>query len=179
MGRAACGPSLDYYAFGSLSMASPFDGLQMPRNLVCEFFSVFSRFEFTLKKAGFVSANRGRRAAPDWSRYCKQIGANLSTDGNEGLAKAIRDLIADPPQVQIAKGNTAIWNSVPLRGNSDVERALDATQRVRNNLFHGGKHTPHSPAGRDETLVRAALVVLHACLSVDDDFRAIYEQTDF
>lgn len=160
-------------------MLSPFDGLQIPRDLVCEFFAVFSRFEFTLNESGFVSANRYGRATPNWSRYCEKISAALSPNGNEPLAAAIDDLISDPPQVQIAQGNTTIWQAVPLRGNTEIELALDATQRVRNNLFHGGKHTPHSPPGRDERLVRAALVVLHACLSVGGDFKAIYEQTAF
>lgn len=160
-------------------MPSPFDGLQMPRDLACEFFAVFSRFEFTLKEFGFVSANRHGRATTNWSRYCEQISAVLPLNGNEALATAIYDLVTDPPQVQIAHGNEAIWQVVPLRGNTDIERALDATQRVRNNLFHGGKHTPHSPPGRDARLVCAALIVLHACLDVGGDFVAIYKQTRF
>ena len=79
----------------------------------------------------------------------------------------------------MAHGKEVSWLAAPLRGKTDIERALDAIQRVRNNLFHGGKHTCQSAPERDEGLVRAALVVLHACRSVGGNFNDIYEQTEF
>jgi hypothetical protein len=60
-----------------------------------------------------------------------------------------------------------------------VAKFFDAICRVRNNLFHGGKHTPHSPEGRDEKLVWCALTVLVAYLEQDDEMRDNFEQTDF
>jgi hypothetical protein len=156
-------------------MTSPFDGLQVPRELVCEFFAVFSRFEYTLKESHFVKHQYGR-ATPDWGKYAQSVAGRISADNNAELEQAIRYLIDDPPQVQIVQGGAAVWQPAPLRKGTEIERALEATQRVRNNLFHGGKHTSQSPAGRDKKLLRAALVVLNGCLSADDKFRATYEQ---
>mgnify|MGYP001585416829 CR=1 FL=1 len=155
---------------------SPFDGLRIPRDLLCEFFAVFSRFEFTLKEQGFMYVNRNGRAAPDWCGFAASAAASLNVDAGSDLAHAIDYLNNDPPQVQVSAQG---WSRLPLRGSTAIERAIDAIQRVRNNLFHGGKHTPHSPEGRDEKLVRLSLLVLNACLMQDENLRTTYEQTNF
>ncbi len=55
----------------AMIVRSPFEGLRIPRELVCEFFAVFSRLEFTLKEEGFVQRGR-ERAYPDWNRFAKE-----------------------------------------------------------------------------------------------------------
>lgn len=154
---------------------SPFDGLQMPAQLACEFFAVFSRYEFALKESGYYYVNRRGRAAADWDRYFVHANATIRADADPELFEAVQYLIVEPPQVQVAP---AEWDqNVPLRGGPGIiGTALDAAGRVRNNLFHGGKHTPHSPAGRDERLVRSALCLLRACLRQDPQLAAAYEQ---
>ncbi|HDS1558914.1 TPA: hypothetical protein QEL11_002799 [Stenotrophomonas maltophilia] len=154
---------------------SPLDGLQMPAQLACEFFAVFSRFEFALKDSGYYYVNRRGRAAADWDRYFLHANDTVRTDADPDLFEAVQYLTDEPPQVQVAP---AQWNpNVPLRGGPGIiGTALDATGRVRNNLFHGGKHTPHSPPGRDEKLVRSALCLLRACLKQDQQLAAAYEQ---
>ena len=159
-----------------MATMSPFDGLRIPRDLICEFFAVFSRFEFTLKESGFMCVNRNGHAAPDWRGFAASAVASLNVDAGSDLAHAIDYLNNDPPQVQVSAQG---WSRLPLRGSTAIERAIDAIQRVRNNLFHGGKHTPHSPNGRDEKLVRLSLLVLNACLMQDENLRITYEQTNF
>lgn len=154
---------------------SPLDGLQMPAQLACEFFAVFSRFEFALKDSGYYYVNRYGRAAANWDRYFSHANATVRADADPELSEAVQYLLAEPPQVQVAP---AQWDeNVPLRGGPGaIGTALDAACRVRNNLFHGGKHTPHSPPGRDEKLVRSALCLLRACLKHDLHLAAAYEQ---
>jgi len=153
---------------------SPFDSLQMPRELACEFFAMFSRFEFALKECGFLYVNRFGRAAPDWDGYSKHAAVHIKVDNDSELAEAIRYLNKEPPQIQVS---ATVWDAtIGLRGPEPIGTALDAVQRVRNNLFHGGKHTPHSPPGRDEKLVRFALCVLGSCLSQDHRLCEAYEQ---
>src|SRR5690606_6175455 len=136
-----------------MSIPSPLHALKMPPDLACEFFAVFSRFEFALQEAGYVYIHRGR-AAPDWHGFADV--AVLQVPAGSDLAQAVDLLNQEPPQVQVSAHR---WEPMPLRGATPVATAIDAAQRVRHNLFHGGKHTPHSPAGRDEALVRAAMVV--------------------
>ena len=154
-------------------MISPFDTLPLDRALVCEFFAVFSRFEYALKATGFCKT--GQFAAPDWSRFQKCIGANLSGCDDHEVVNAIQFLIAHPPQVQKVEGGRVVFRPVDLRGNNDGKRAIEAARRVRNNLFHGGKHTPHSPRERDEKLISCSLLVLQACLKLHPDLHAEFE----
>jgi hypothetical protein len=158
-----------------MAIASPFDGLQIPGELVCEFFAAFSRFEFTLKETGFLRVVNGR-AMPAWRQFGTSVSNSLSVAAGSDLELAVRYLANEPPQVQIGREN---WTNAPLHGKTQVAQALDAVNRVRNNLFHGGKHTPHSPPGRDERLIRAALTLLYECLAQDDSLRNVYEQNQF
>jgi len=152
-------------------LPSPFDSLQMPPALASEFFAVISRFEYAMKESGYLYVNRFGRAAPDWERFAADApGLVHATPGSE-LSQAIDFLNREPPQVQTGEHQ---WQAVPLRGAAPISTALDAAQRVRNNLFHGGKHTPHSPPGRDEALVRAALTLLLACASQCPVLQAAY-----
>jgi hypothetical protein len=158
-----------------MTVRSPFDGLRIPRELVCEFFAIFARLEFALKEEGFIQQGR-KRAYPDWDRFAKEAVAFLHILPGSGAAAAVEYLNSNPPEVQTA---TLTWEKAPLAGDAPVERALHAVTRVRNNLFHGGKHTPHSPEGRDEKLVVCSLQLMYACLEQNGRLRATFEQTDF
>lgn len=153
-------------------MRSPFDGLRMPRDLACEFFALFSRFEFALKELERYRRDQNGMAAPAWRAFGDAAGHRVRIALDSTLATAINTLTVRPPQVQLANGD---WADQRLVGNTVIAQAIDASVRVRNNLFHGGKHSPHSPEGRDEELVRAALVVLKACLEADNELANLFD----
>jgi hypothetical protein len=44
------------------------DSFRIDKGLVLEFFGVFSRFEYALKRAGFATGNE-RRVGPDWDCF--------------------------------------------------------------------------------------------------------------
>ena len=154
-----------------MKFPSPLHSLQMPPDLACEFFAVFSRLEYAMKESGYMRINRFNRAVPDWDRLAASAPNHFQVIPGSELSEAIDFLNNEPPQVQTAAQQ---WQVVPLRGIAPVSTALDAAQRVRNNLFHGGKHTPHSPPGRDEALVRASLTLLLACVSQIPGLEAAY-----
>ena len=156
-------------------MTSPFENLPLDRTLVCEFFAIFSRFEYALKATDFCVAGRSGAAMPDWRAFRELIGANLSSCDDIEVMSAIQFLITYPPQVQKAEEGRAVFRAVDLQGNNDGERAIEAAQRVRNNLFHGGKHTPNSPPERDEKLIRCSRLVLQACLKFRPGLHAEFE----
>ncbi len=156
-----------------MPLMSPFEGLQMPAELACEFFATFSRFEFALKEEGYVRIRYGR-ASPDWKRFAREIGVvPLDLTAWRG---DIDLLLAAPPEVQT---DAQRWEATPLDQAPALAQAIEAAQRVRNNLFHGGKHSPQPVKGRDEALVRAALHVLHACLDAKPSLRDTYNQHEF
>lgn len=158
-----------------MKIVSPFEGLQLPESLACEFFAVFSRFEFTLKESGFIRKDQ-QRVEPAWWSFAERVSGYLCIKPNSELWEAVQYLTSEIPQVQISQDE---WSPIPLHGKTQIENSIDAVIRVRNNLFHGGKHTPHSPPGRDEKLVCSSLAVLYACLEQNDKLRQIYEQNVF
>lgn len=158
-----------------MTVRSPLDGLRIPRELVCDFFATFSRLEFALKELGFVRKGPDR-AYPDWDRFAREAAPSVRLVDGSDMATAVQYLTAEPPQVQTAH---LTWEHAALAGQTPIEQALHAVTRVRNNLFHGGKHTPHSPEGRDEKLVRASLHLMYAILEQNERLRAVFEQTEF
>ena len=163
----------------NLDLDLPFRQLRLSRELVCEFFGAFSRFEFALKESGFYRPNRYDRAMPDWERFAQERASRLAPREGSELQAVLQVLLDQPAQVQVVDGHAIRWVHVALRGDSEGERAVDAVQRVRNNLFHGGKHSPQSDPVRDESLLRSALDILDALLQLDDEVRFNYENAAF
>lgn len=140
-----------------MPLRDPFEDLAVPRELVMDFFGCFCRCEYAMKETSYRREEHGGWAAPAWQRLANDAGGWLAVTPGSALEAAIHTLISEPPLLQSFSGG---WLAAPLRGASPVANAIDAAQRVRNNLFHGGKHTPEARPGRDEELVRAALTLL-------------------
>jgi len=154
-------------------MKSPFDDLEIDKALVCEFFATFMRFEYAMKETSYCSAGAYDIARPDWKKFKSDFG-DLVVEG-DGCSKDIAYLVEKPPEIQQYVDGRLRFSAVPLDGDSFGARAIEAAKRVRNNLFHGGKHTRYSPPERDERLIRAALSVLEICLEHDPALRAEFE----
>lgn len=154
-------------------MKSPFEDLQIDPGLVCEFFAAFARFEYAMKATRYCDGDRHGNARPDWVTLKSELGEAISLD--EAAQGAIVYLLAEPPMIQKLVDDRAEFRGEPLAGDNQGAQAIEAAKRVRNNLFHGGKHTPHSPPERDTELVCTALTILQACLSADSDLNAEFE----
>lgn len=155
-------------------MRSPFEDLQIDRALVSEFFAVFARFEYAMKASHYCAADRWNNAIPNWRALKQDLAPALEQAPCDDLRSAMAFLINAPPLVQKWVDGHPQFQEVPLAENSDGANALEAAKRVRNNLFHGGKHTPHSPPDRDAQLVKAALCVLQHCLKLNQDLASEY-----
>lgn len=154
-------------------MKSPFEDLQIDPGLVCEFFAAFARFEYAMKATRYCDGDRHGNARPDWVTLKSNLGDAICHD--EAAQDAIDYLLAEPPMIQKLLAHRAEFRDQPLDGNNRGAQAIEAAKRVRNNLFHGGKHTPHSPPERDTKLVSAALTILQACLSADHGLNGEFE----
>lgn len=153
-----------------MDIPSPFEGLDINRELVCEFFATFSRVEYSLKEMKYVRNVHGV-VSPAWWRFAQDMSDRVDISASSELEKSIGYLCAEPPMVQVSAQE---WQSRDLHGETDIERSIDATCRVRNNLFHGGKYTPHSPPGRDQRLVESAQLVLLTCVKSCGKLHEIY-----
>ena len=134
-------------------------------------FVTYSRFEFALKEAGFVGGADGDIASANWSKFArrKEFGDVLqAVSGDQDVA----DLIADPPKVQLRRGNSFEWASQFDSPITSVDQLFLAVKAVRDNLFHGGKAGENK---RDDSLCRAGVVVIHACLNRHQRVRDAFE----
>src|SRR5262245_45378205 len=93
---------------------SPFDGLQIPREIVCEFFAVFARLEFTMKEDRIVEKGKPY-ASPDWNRFAALVAGWLKVEPGSDLEAAVAYLNSDPPQVQ---NRSLDWEQKPLAGRT-------------------------------------------------------------
>jgi len=156
-------------------MKSPFEELQIDPDLVCEFFAVFSRFEYAMKATRYCGRDRHMNAVPDWKSLMTDVGETFSQYHGDECGNLIEYLLTEPPQVQKVVDGQPRFVSAPLEGETVGAKAIEAAKRVRNNLFHGGKHTAHSPPERDTQLVKGALAVLELCLAADGELNSEFE----
>ena len=152
------------------------DNLKISRDLLLQFFLVFSRFEYALKNSGFVQAGRSRQTAPsapsaepNWNAFAHSI-ANLFTKGhNTDLNQACEYFLINPPMRQVLINGNVMWDTTePDLSLGETERLLLLVRRVRNNLFHGGKFSNEAfeDTDRQERLLKGSLLVLKECLRV-------------
>lgn len=148
------------------------------KELVIEFFSVFSRFEHAMKCGNFSKrSQRGDWIDPDWIKLCSSIGVELLSINVPILQESIQYLANTPPKKQ--KSSYSWENSnFPNELTNIGSKALWSAKNVRNNLFHGGKYFAIDKE-RDENLIRYALIVIKTCLLLDNSLREWYEIPPF
>ena len=156
-------------------MPSPFDGIRVPKELVCDFFALFSRFEFALKDIGYTRQGR-IPIEPAWHSFAQHMAGEMAVEHESELSKAIGYLVGEPPMIQVGPQR---WDHSALHGATEIEQAIDAARRVRHNLFHGGKHSPHSPDGRDTSLIEASSALLRECLSQNEPLNDSFHEQLF
>ena len=147
------------------------------RDLVYKFFVLFMRFEFALKRAGFLkNGTPGAPAMADWKSYAETLRGRLGTHSSD-VMNACKELFAHPPGEQIMTDDLQLgWRAVSHRTEDSEEwRVLRLVKTVRNNLFHGGKYAdpsgPVAEPARDGALLRACVSILEACLDLSPQLR--------
>lgn len=158
--------------------ASVLDLLQIERELVLEFFALFSRFEYALKRTGRLVRNNPKATA-DWDSFANDLRGTFGGVADQTFQDALTFLAAAPPKTQIVDGNDLDWRDTPRTQNEhDEGYTLRLVRVIRNNLFHGGKFPmrPVADPARDKELLEAAIVVLNQCLRLNDRVRQAFEE---
>ncbi len=154
------------------------------RALLLEFFLSFARFEYALKNTGFYVRHRSRQglptqAEPDWDRFAVSLRTVFDSRRTPSLSQAFDYLTQSPPNKQVIVNGAPAWET-PTRDPSvsDVEFALRMVRCVRNNLFHGGKHTNevHEAPQRTTELLQSALTILGECLALSPSQRQFFDE---
>lgn len=159
-------------------MNDPFRHLHMAPERACKFLAVFSRMEYALKATLRYAKQRDSRVEANWDQFAKDIDAQFQATADPALTAARDYLLARPPRKQILRdGALAFVDTAADPQHGQTERLLLMVRRVRNNLFHGGKHYPNGEqeAGRNDLLVSHSLTVLEHCVALNEDVRQRYE----
>lgn len=107
--------------------------------LAFEFFFGFSRFEFALKENGYLERqNEGAQAKAGWSKFEGEFQEEYA------ISAAGSRLLELAPQRQVVAANGGLRFTPDTFGDhvSNLSKVTRLLKNVRNNLFHGGKHTP-------------------------------------
>ena len=128
-------------------------------NICMEFFIVFSRFEYCLKRAGYLYTYKNRCGA-DWYKFFtnNRDSINILLEDNVELFEYI---LKNPPKKQAIVDGQLSWKEVKEK---DKITAINQYLRIiRNNLFHGGKF-PRGPikelARNKELLIKGKDILL-------------------
>jgi hypothetical protein len=140
------------------------DTLNIPRDLTLDFLATFSRFEFALKKAGYVEGDE-KKVSPAWDSFANDVAKLEPAVLTQALASCPY-LQQHPPQKQILKEGRLQWAVRQGTCGSAIGDVLLSVRTVRNNVFHGGKFPdgPVSEPLRDERLIRDCLALLDSLL---------------
>lgn len=143
------------------------------RNLVFEFFFVFSRFEHALLHCGYFEKD----ASPDWDRFAKEHDGAFSPDSSEQLQEAVQYYENSPPKKQVVEsGQLTVRDSIP-QNQERLVRLVILVRRARNNLFHGEKFRgllDGFDPQRDIKLLEYGLTILYHCFTLAHDVRDMF-----
>lgn len=135
------------------------------------FFKIMMRLEYALKAIGFAEMDRNNRLAVSWTRFVNEC--------LDGFFQEMRDsgkantLITQPPSHQEIDANRVL--SFRAAGAvRDTSALIGALQRVRNNLFHGGK-AGDPDHNRNDILIAEAIEVITEMLLRHNTLREAFE----
>ena len=128
-------------------------------SLAFEFFKKFARFEFAMKRVGFLrNEEQGRNAEVGWDKFQNALR------GDYRPSKAAIKLITLHPKKQIVGADKKLtWVEREFSGEAELDKVIVLLKTVRNNLFHGGKCVDGAEwddRQRMESLLSAASIVL-------------------
>lgn len=132
-----------------------------------ELLDAFARMENALKgRPRYLQGVDGQRASANWQRFGSDVGPMLGRISQE----TVEALTIIPPMQEIVRDGQRQFDPLtpPLRGGRRTgtigQRLIEASVRIRNNLFHGGKEDAalERYAGHNQLVVDAALEVLLA-----------------
>jgi hypothetical protein len=157
---------------------------EVDKDLLLNFFLIFSRFEYALKNSGFfvrhpTDGPRLPMAEPDWHRYAVSLRTSFDSGATIELKEACDYLLDSPPNKQVIANNSVAWET-PVRPEHEsyIEFILRMVRYIRNNLFHGGKHSNdvHEDIERTEKFLNSSIAILKECLKLAPDLNRTFQQ---
>ena len=145
-----------------------YNRVDFDRELVFKFFTVFSLFEYALKRAGFLATGRNDEAQPNWENFANAIHPQFAAITTPTLVTAVNYMLNQPVMRQVVQNNSAVFiQRQRPQGMNDTAWLSILIRGVRNNLFHGGKFRYDRP--RDPELISCSLLILETWAQLHPD----------
>lgn len=141
------------------------------KQLIFEFFLVFSRFEYALKSSGFSKGDENG-ISPNWDKFASSIRSTFIKTNSEDLNNAVEYLLNHPPKKQILTSSILAFKNRESIDNLDLVFKLKLyICDIRNNLFHGGKFDGEfePEVSRNHTLLKHSLTILDNWLTLNEE----------
>jgi hypothetical protein len=132
-----------------------------PYEVAREFAEEFARFEYALKRSGYILV-KAKDARADWVKFATALGDAFFEEIR--LGNVAPTILTDPPRKLMQDGLRWMPEKPPLITNA-VDLLEKGVCRIRNSYLHGEKFTggPDSEQwARDTLLVSEALAVLRS-----------------
>ena len=153
--------------------------LGIDQSIVCEFFILFSRFEYALKRAGYAQQS-GRQITIEWKRFAKTLESKFDHSAAPSLTKSCDYITERPPKTQrIDSSGKLSWVETEKRAcDLELVRLVRLVQTVRNNLFHGGKFpgSREDEVSRDKELIQSSITILESILELDSNVNRLFHE---
>lgn len=145
---------------------------------VRDFFVLFSRFEYAMKRAEFVIGDKNN-VYVDWKRFGQEYNQAFEDLENKReqarLKRATDRLLQNPPRKLVYLDNRLCWRDIQPQNACRLNQLLEIVRRVRNILFHGEKpNTIIGLKGQGMDRVEDSSEIIYACLGLDDDLKQIF-----
>ncbi len=147
-----------------------FTQLHVDKTLVGDFFIIFARFEYALKRAGFTNGSADG-VSPDWMKFASSLKEDFNPNKSNDLQDAVAYLDTYPPKKQVLAGKVLSWqDNVKQDNEPTLIWMIRLIKTVRNNLFHGGKFSYGEirDPSRNALLLESALTILYECLDLSE-----------
>lgn len=140
-------------------------------------FRQFARSEYALKAAGFLKREDGAAEA-NWLAFADGIDPDFQDliGQSEPLRLACSYINKSPPKKQVVRDGELGWDETAPDAKTATGLIIAYVNRVRNNLFHGGKFNGAwiDPA-RSQELLKHALIILDHAIPLSARVLAAYE----
>jgi len=141
--------------------------LDINREQLFEFFVLYSRYEYALKRAGYIQKD----VEANWDKFAKDIKGQFEASTSDQLKSAVKYLRERPPLLP------PNWEVRTHNSRTYEEKIIiDAVKDVRNTLFHGGKYPFHpvEDPSRNQQVIESCIKVLWETLAFHNEVRTYF-----
>ena len=139
-----------------------------------DFLILYSRFEYALKKAGYLQP--GVKALASLLEFANTISASFNRNESEALDEAVNYILNDPPRVLVQNHGVLSW-SASLVEDYLVNQLVEYIRRVRNNLMHGAKYYGDIKVGsRNWQLIYSSMIIVDNWIGLDEALKSAFDE---